>query len=381
MADRFDKFTERARVLLTNSQECAVVYRHGAIGPLHLLRAMLRDPECAGVQVLSALTPSVNSVVAEVERLLDRKKPLSVMPNEVGLTESGKKVIELCVDEARRLNHHHIGTEHFLLALIRLEGESQHLLQQDFHVSLQEARRAVGLLERPSSLSRTSSTLQRPVGRPEAPLSERESVSEAEAIVKQLALRAHPDIPAALTEDQLGFRPYVDAMALMVRHTRPPLTVGILGPWGAGKSSLMRMIRERLDEGDDPPVAHDVLTVAFNAWEHKDVERIWSVLIQQIFRRLEARAGLVGRFRFLVERRWTSWWLLVRPRIMSWGAAAMLGVVAVLLPLMASTAWPIWTRILGSSGAGLLGAWLVDGSCHGSYRCQQATRSMNSSQR
>src|SRR5207237_1848680 len=41
---------------------------------------------------------------------------------DIGLTPRAKKVIELAVDEARRLGHHYIGTEHLLLGLVR-EGE------------------------------------------------------------------------------------------------------------------------------------------------------------------------------------------------------------------------------------------------------------------
>ena len=44
------------------------------------------------------------------------------MMGEIGLTPRAKRVIELAVDEARRLNHHYIGTEHLLLGLVR-EGE------------------------------------------------------------------------------------------------------------------------------------------------------------------------------------------------------------------------------------------------------------------
>ena len=45
-----------------------------------------------------------------------------IVLGEIGLTPRAKKVIELAVDEARRLNHHYIGTEHLLLGLVR-EGE------------------------------------------------------------------------------------------------------------------------------------------------------------------------------------------------------------------------------------------------------------------
>ena len=53
------------------------------------------------------------------------------------------------------------------------------------------------------------------------------------------------------TEDQLGHRVYAEAVAAFVRHpeTRPPLTIGVKGPWGAGKTSLMRMIQDLLDSG------------------------------------------------------------------------------------------------------------------------------------
>lgn len=53
------------------------------------------------------------------------------------------------------------------------------------------------------------------------------------------------------TEDQLGHRVYAEAIAAFVRHpeTRPPLTIGVKGPWGAGKTSLMRMIQDLLDPG------------------------------------------------------------------------------------------------------------------------------------
>jgi hypothetical protein len=55
-------------------------------------------------------------------------------------------------------------------------------------------------------------------------------------------------------DDKLGYQPFADAIAVFLLHkdTRPPLTVGIRAPWGAGKTSLMRMIRNALDPpGDD----------------------------------------------------------------------------------------------------------------------------------
>jgi hypothetical protein len=51
------------------------------------------------------------------------------------------------------------------------------------------------------------------------------------------------------TRDTVGYTAFADAIARGIQHadTRPPLTIGIKAPWGAGKTSLMRMIQDRLE--------------------------------------------------------------------------------------------------------------------------------------
>ena len=123
-------------------------------------------------------------------------------------------------------------------------------------------------------------------------------------------------------EDRLGYDFYADAIAEFIRHgdTRPPLTIGIKAPWGAGKTSLMRMVRALLDpDADDtndrmppgvvavsneaalastrqPPQQRDLArragrpeadagtrtTVWFNAWKYQSGEQVWSGLAHAI---------------------------------------------------------------------------------------------------
>ena len=54
-------------------------------------------------------------------------------------------------------------------------------------------------------------------------------------------------------DDHLSHRPYADAISAFIRHrdTRPPLTIAVKAPWGAGKTSLMRMIQDGLDPRND----------------------------------------------------------------------------------------------------------------------------------
>ena len=120
MADRFDKFTERARRVLTLAQEEAQRFNHNYIGTEHLLLGLVREGDGVAAKVLSNLGVELSKVRSAVEFIIGRGDRAAV--GEIGLTPRAKKVIELAVDEARRLSHHYIGTEHVLLGLVR-EGE------------------------------------------------------------------------------------------------------------------------------------------------------------------------------------------------------------------------------------------------------------------
>ncbi len=120
MADRFDKFTERARRVLTLAQEEAQRFNHNYIGTEHLLLGLVREGDGVAAKVLNNLGVELSKVRSAVEFIIGRgEKPAGA---DIGLTPRAKKVIELAVEEARRLNHSYIGTEHLLLGLVR-EGE------------------------------------------------------------------------------------------------------------------------------------------------------------------------------------------------------------------------------------------------------------------
>jgi ATP-dependent Clp protease ATP-binding subunit ClpC len=117
---RFEKFSERARRVLSLAQEEAQRFNHNYIGTEHILLGLVRETEGVAARVLSNLNVELVKVRSAVEFIIGRgERPT---PGEIGLTPRAKKVIELAVDEARRLNHHYIGTEHLLIGLMR-EGE------------------------------------------------------------------------------------------------------------------------------------------------------------------------------------------------------------------------------------------------------------------
>ncbi|MEC8945487.1 MAG: ATP-dependent Clp protease ATP-binding subunit [Chloroflexota bacterium] len=120
MASRFEKFSERARRVLSLAQEEAQHFNHNYIGTEHVLLGLVREPEGVGTRVLISMGIDLSKVRSAVEFIIGRgEKPTT---GDVGLTPRAKKVIELAVDEARQMSHQYIGTEHLLIGLLR-EGE------------------------------------------------------------------------------------------------------------------------------------------------------------------------------------------------------------------------------------------------------------------
>ena len=117
MANKLDRFTQRARRVLAYAQEEAERLNHSYIGTEHLLLGLLREESGVAGKVLRDLNVQPERVTELVERITGpgRRTPFS----RIDLTPRTRRVIELAVDEARRLGQHYIGTEHLLLGLIR----------------------------------------------------------------------------------------------------------------------------------------------------------------------------------------------------------------------------------------------------------------------
>ncbi|HHY13295.1 MAG TPA: ATP-dependent Clp protease ATP-binding subunit [Thermoanaerobacterales bacterium] len=116
----YGKFTERAQKVILLAQQEAKRLNHNLIGTEHILLGLIAEGEGIAAKVLVNMGIDINTVRKEVIKLLGKGE---IVPKEfIGYTPRAKMVLELAYDEARRLSHNYIGTEHILLGLIR-EGE------------------------------------------------------------------------------------------------------------------------------------------------------------------------------------------------------------------------------------------------------------------
>ena len=136
----FGRFTERAQKVLALAQEEAIRLSHSNIGTEHILLGLVREGEGIAAKALTALGLSPEKIQKEVETLIGKGTEKS---QTIHYTPRAKKVIELSMDEARKLGHSYVGTEHILLGLIREgEGVAARVLG-NLGVSLNKARQQV----------------------------------------------------------------------------------------------------------------------------------------------------------------------------------------------------------------------------------------------
>ena len=113
----FERFTERARKVVVLAQEEAGLLRHNYIGTEHLLLGLLREDEGVAARALTALGVTIEEARERVASIVGYGSEGPGL--QAPFTPRSKKVLELALREAMRLEHNYIGTEHILLGLVR----------------------------------------------------------------------------------------------------------------------------------------------------------------------------------------------------------------------------------------------------------------------
>ncbi len=150
----FERFSDRAKKLLTLAQEEAERSHHSYIGTEHLLLGLLREGEGLAAKALNNLGIEINKVRSTIESVLGRNERIIIQ--QIIPTSRVKKVIEIAFEEARRMGNNYVGTEHLLLGLlIEGEGIAAHVLE-DLGVTLEKARAEIERLLHESGIEEES---------------------------------------------------------------------------------------------------------------------------------------------------------------------------------------------------------------------------------
>ncbi len=234
MSDRFDKFTERAKKVLVLAQEEAQRFNHNYIGTEHLLLGLVREGEGIAARVLSNLGVELQKVRSAVEFIIGRGDRMVI--GDISLTPRAKKVIELAVEEARRLNHNYIGTEHLLLGLVR-EGEGIAAgVLESLGVNLEKVRAQVIQVVNQSGTSAPAEGKQQPSKTP--------TIDQMGQDLTALA-RAGKIDPIIGREKEIE-------RVIQILSRRTKNNPALIGEPGVGKTAIAEGLARRIVSGDVP---------------------------------------------------------------------------------------------------------------------------------
>jgi hypothetical protein len=166
----------------------------------------------------------------------------------------------------------------------------------------------------------------------------------------------------AIDQDRFGSQDYADVLAERAATADTPLTIGVFGRWGSGKSSLMRLTREKLTE-------RGIASIWINVWQLSSRAELWNAFLQALFNQVREHMPPLRRWRF----NWRLFWQRVR-----WGALLKsllvnsYRVVVAATPILLATLWPddslqnagdllrfVLDPVTGGAASLVLAAWLV----------------------
>ena len=242
----WERFTQRARRVLSLAQEEAERLNHNYIGSEHLLLGLLREEGGVAGRVLRDVGLEVNRVQAMVERMVGTgsRTPFT----KIELAPTTKRVLELAVEEARRMGQHYISTEHLLLGLARQNDGTVAEILKKFGVTTEQIRRQTRRMLKESPVPAGESGNERK--------GKQKKEKSKTPLIDQLATDLTSLAEEGKLDPVIGRQMEIERV-IQILARRSKNNPALIGEPGVGKTAIIEGLSQRVVDGQVPEVLQD----------------------------------------------------------------------------------------------------------------------------